>query len=337
MNLDLISKLPKPARYFPLDKGIYEVAPNLRSFGTDFGNGSQDQKVFQLDSAFPNYRKNKLQCRQERLTKYVLTHNLSKKVELGVHEFVVNRLVFDCPDFFTFEKKDNLQILHCSLTGESIVFDSSWNWIDVKGSEIVPSYMSGLDALCCQFQEDVAVTSRDESEREGWLSALHLCSPSHWAPESKIGRNYSTVHAPIAGSDKMNRIASQLVDGAIRKGPYVRFVWGFGTDERLNHHPEPAPGCDPAVWKGRSFQKESKESPFILRLERQLLYGLPHLDAYFFGIHVYFIDGKEIRANARERELLRSALLSMTPESLEYKGLKDCLPDVLSWFEQCST
>jgi hypothetical protein len=334
MNLELIKTLPSPARYFPLDKGVYEVAPNLRSFGMDFGNGAQDQKVFQFDSQFSLFRKNKIDCRSERISKYFCTHRLSSELESGASEFIANRLISDWPELFRLELKSDRKILHCMLTQEVLVFDNSWKWIEAINSHISPAYVSGLDALCSQIQEDVALTSRTEQEKEGWLSALHLCSPSHWAPESKIGKNFSEVHAPIAGVEKMNRAAPQLVEGAVRKGPYVRFVWGFGTDKRLNHHPEPAPDFDPSLWRGRSFQKESNESPFILRLERQLLYGLPSLEAFFFAIHVYFIDGHEIRANEKEKELLRSALLSMNSANLEYKGLSECLQDVIDWFDQ---
>jgi hypothetical protein len=333
MNLELIKKLPVPARYFPLDKGVYEVAPNLRSFGMDFGNGAQDQKVFQFDSQFGMFRKNKLDCRAERLGKYFCTHRLSAELEAGVCDFIANRLILDWPDLFKLELKADRKFLHCSLTEEILVFDNSWNWIEAIDSQVKPIYVSGIDALCSQIQEDIALTSRTEQEEEGWLSALHLCSPSHWAPESKIGKSFSAVHAPIAGVEKMNRSAAQLVDGSIRKGPYVRFVWGFGTDKRLNHHPEPAPGFEPGLWRGRSFQKESEQSPFILRLERQLIYGLAAFNAYFFAIHVYFIDGQEIRANEKEKGLLRSALLSMNSANLEYKGLSECLQDVIDWFD----
>lgn len=334
MNLELIKTLPAPARYFPLDKGVYEVAPNLKSFGMDFGNGAQDQKVFQFDSQFHRYRKNKIECRAERMDKYFCTERLSTELEVAACEFIANRLILNWPELFRLELKPDRKILHCLLTEEILVFDSYWKWVEAINTHIFPTYVSGFDALCSQLQSDVALTLRTEQEKEGWLAALHLCSPSHWAPESKIGKNFSAVHAPIAGVEKMNRSAPQLVDGAIRKGPYVRFVWGFGTDKRLNHHPEPPPGFDPSLWRGRSFQKDSKESPFILRLERQLLYGLPALDAFLFSIHVYFIDGKEIRASERERGLLRSALLSMNSANLEYKGLSECLQDVIDWFDQ---
>jgi dimethylamine monooxygenase subunit A len=333
MNLELLKKLSPPARYFPLDKGIYEVAPNLRTVSMDFGNGSRDQKVFQFDNQFCRYRENKIACRSERLNKYFCTHELSPELEQGTCEFIARQLSQEWPEFFNLTVTPANFVLICHLTEESIVFDPHWRWLKVLNSKLSLPYVSGLDALCCQIQEDVALTSRSEQEKEGWLSALHLCSPSHWAPESKIGKNFSAVHAPIAGSEKMNRTAPHLVDGAIRKGPYVRFVWGFGTDDRLNHHPEAPKGRDPLEWRGRTFQKESKHSPFILRLERQFLYGLPQLNAYFFAIHVYFIDGVEIRENEREKNLLRSALLSMSTESLEYKGLSHCLQEVIDWFD----
>jgi dimethylamine monooxygenase subunit A len=31
--------MSKPARYFPIESGRYEVKPGLFKFGTDFGNG----------------------------------------------------------------------------------------------------------------------------------------------------------------------------------------------------------------------------------------------------------------------------------------------------------
>jgi hypothetical protein len=122
----------------------------------------------------------------------------------------------------------------------------------------------------------------------------------------------------------------------VHKGPYTRFVWGFGSDMRLNHHPEPAPGADPAVWKGRSFSRDREGSPFILRVERQVIHGLPEVNAAIFGIRIYFMDGEEIRRQPAHRALLRSALLSMTPESRVYKGLDQCMDEVIAWLDEAN-
>jgi len=195
----------------------------------------------------------------------------------------------------------------------------------------VPSYISAFDALCSQVQEDIAVMRMDSTGRD-WLAAIHLCAPGHWSAGDKIGKNFFSIHAPVAEVERMNRAASALVDAMIRKGPYVRFVWGFSTDLRLNHHPEPPPGADPKTWKGRTFDA-SAASPFLLRVERQVTWGLPEVNAAIFTIRVYYVDGNEIKANPAERALLRSGLLSMTENSRRYKGLDKCMDEVLIWLD----
>ena len=164
-------------------------------------------------------------------------------------------------------------------------------------SKATPAYSSAFDALSSQIQEDVAVVSTDG--KKDWLSAIHLCSPSHWAAEDKIGKDFTAIHLPVPGIEKVNRAAGSLVDAMVRKGPYVRFVWGFSTDTQLNHHPEPPPGADPLKWKGRTFDPGRAGSPFLLRVERQTLWGLPEVAAGIFAIRVYFLDGQQIRDNPK--------------------------------------
>src|SRR5206468_2092864 len=98
------------------------------------------------------------------------------------------------------------------------------------------------------------------------------------------------IHRPVPGIDKVNQAARSYIEAAIGKGPYVRFVWGFATDRRLNHHPEPPPGMSPESWRGRTFDAGSP-SPFLLRIERQQLWGLPAVRAAVFLIRVSFVDG----------------------------------------------
>lgn len=325
--------LKNPARYFPIEKGLYEVAPGLRSLGQAMGNGKRDSLVFQFDDAFEKYRKNKIACRAERLSKYTCLSNYSAEVSAAVNRFLIDRLVMEHPDFFAIRpRSDEGFDLVCSLTRETISLDENYEYCSqVKSTP----YISAFDAVCAQIQEDVAVMSVDD-EGNNWLSAIHLCSPSHWAAEDKIGKTFSEIHAPVPGIEKMNRASSSLVDAIINKGPYVRFVWGFGTDQRLNHHPIPPPGVALEGWRGRTFRliPGSAESPFSLRVERQVLFGLPAVKSSVFTIRTYFIDGEEIRSRPTERALLRSGLLSMTPESRTYKGLADCMGEVVAWLDE---
>jgi hypothetical protein len=336
MSFDLLP----PARYFPMQKGIYEVAPGLASFGTSFGNGERESHVFQFDREFGRYRENKLRCRAERLDKYFVTRDFKPDVASRVARFIIERLLVESPAIFRWEDDaSGGGTLFCALTGDTLRFNAARELTGFDSLEpIEPAYASAYDALISQVQEDFAVVTRGTPSSPGkdWLAALHLCSPSHWAAEDKIGRDFFSIHEPIAEVEKLNRAAGAIIDAMIRKGPYVRFVWGFGTDDRLNHHPVPPSGADQTEWRGRSWAPQrvaAGKSPFILRVERQITWGLPEVESAIFAIRVSFIDGGELKADPKERSLLRSSLLSMTEKSRGYKGLDCCMDEVIGWLD----
>jgi dimethylamine monooxygenase subunit A len=326
-------ELPSPARYFPLEKGLYEVAPGLHPLGRSFGNGALDSQALQITSAFPRYRANKLAARAERFSKYVTATECDARTASAVNAFLVERLCAEHPELFTREAQGDACILHAHHTGDRIALDPSHALAEGSVGEV--PFASAFDALCLQFECDVAVV-RAEGEREtfrDWLAALHLCAPSHWAAEDKIGLPFTAIHAPIPHIEKVNAAAESLVRAMVHRGPYVRFVWGFATDDRLNHHPEPPLGEDPGTWRGRAFDEAREPSPFLLRVERQVTVGIPEAGAALFGIHVSFIEGAAIRANERERTLFAAALRSLSPASRVYKSIEGSLDRVLAYLE----
>ncbi len=274
--------MPNP-HYFPIEKGVYELTPGLRPFGFDFGNGDFDQKLFQIDSEFETFRKNKICCLAERKDKYVQRFSLSLKVESEISEFIRSRL----------KEEHKIEVT-----------DSS------------------LDDLALLVPEDFAVISRDQNS--DWVSYLHLCSPSHWSAEGKIGKSFFAVHAPVPGIEKILKAQKAMVDAIISKGPFVRFVWSFVTDRELNHHPD---SVHPRVWRGES------ENPFFLRVERQVTWPFPSLNAGLFTIRVSFVDSQVIKSNAFYKENLVSALKGMTDESLQYKGILDFRDQVIEYLD----
>lgn len=330
----------KPAFYFPIERQLYEVAPNLKPFGFDFGNGSCDQRVFQIDENFNSYRENKLACRKERLNKYFLTHNFSTLHEKALSEFVIEQLLKDYPQFFKVTPASNhsnndLYILQCLHTGDQITYSKASMHLQQfqtalsEPSKLTPAPEHLIDALSLQVAEDVCLLIRRTPEQHD-IGLLHLCSPSHWAAEDKIGRTFAEVHAPIPHIEKINKASLNMVEAMINKGPFVRFVWSFVTDTRLNHHPVAPAGFDAVNWKGRSFNPDA-ETPFYLRIERQVVYGLPHIDSSFFGIGITFIEAQKIKADPNMNQQLLGALNSMSDESKAYKGVLHCFSELISY------
>jgi len=298
-----------PAKYFPWTKGVYEVAPALRPFGTDFGNGEADQRLFQLDDEFERYAENKRSALRERRGKYVRAFRLSREVERAAIDLIVTKLASDYPDTY----RAGFEGDHRALSELNEEGEEAKTWVLPalgKGTQS-PS----LDLLARLIQEDIALVST-EADLD-WVSYLHLCSPSHWAAEEKIGRPFTDVHAPIPGFERVNAAAAGIVDAMVNKGPFVRFVWGVESDDHLNHHPEAPEGIDQDEWWGRLFD----QGRFWVRTERQVIWGLPAARASLFSIRVGFVPDTVVMSDAALRESLLKGVLSMTPEGRAYKGL----------------
>ncbi len=321
------------AYYFPLDNGRYEVKPGLIPFGSDLGNGIADRVVFQFDDNFADYRQIKLAVRAERLSKYYQTCNYSDTIASAIARLIIQRLTLEHPQHFHIEHLASGDIaFYSQLTGETLYLDTNWQLLHIQTSanSTYPAYISTLDALAAQIQEDLTVICRAENG-SNWLSAVHLCYPNHWSAEEKIGKNFSCIHTPVAGMEKINRRADAIVNTMINRKPMVRFGWGLSTDTRLNHHPEPPAKLSLQQWYGRNFDPQHPR--LYLRIERQVIWGLPQCQAALFTIRTYFRDCSVIKKDPELRHKLSSAIESMTPESLIYKGLAETKDSILTWLQ----
>jgi hypothetical protein len=226
---------------------------------------------------------------------------------------------------------DGTLSISCQLTGETLYLDTAYQLQQVQAVELTESpYVSTLDALASQLQEDVTVVSRSGDSH--WISAIHLCYPNHWSAETKIGRDFATVHAPVAGMTAINQRDNAIVQTMITRKPSVRFAWGLSTDTRLNHHPVLSAGVAIDTWQGRAFDPQNPQ--LYLRIERQVIWGLPDCDAALFTIRTYFRDCRAIKQDPKLRASLVSALNSMLPKSLVYKGLNGSRDAIIAWLTQ---
>ena len=323
--------LPRSASYFPLQQGLYDVGPGLKDFGTDLGNGSPDQQVFQLDEEFPTYRQVKLNARQERLSKYYRTHMLSSDVSSSILRFIIERLTLEHPEQFHLSSESEKDIaLHCRLTDETLVFDHKLRLIRVEraGPAPTPDYHDALDALACQIQEDLVILSQSPFGRD-WLAAVHLCQANNWAAEEKIGQTFQAIHDPVAGMKNSKRDAEAMVTTIVNKGPFLRFAWGLTPEAELNQHPRPCLSSTNKNEKKKYF--DPKQPSLYMRVERQILWPFPEQHAALFTIRTYLTDCHHIRDNKEQNDQLVSALNSMTKEQLKYKCLNKNLKPIVKW------
>ena len=295
-------------KYLPFLDGKYSTAPALNAMAKA---NAQDQYVFQLDDEYDIYIGNKHGCRNEDIRKYFIEAEGQAGTAAAINRLIVQQLTREHPVVFSLSDDDGGYTLHNNRTSQTLHWQS--DWINIEPGD----YLSLFDALCSQVQEDIAICQLD-GDRD-WLAAIHLSAPNHWAPAEKIGKPFSAVHAIVPGMEKLNQQYFKMLTTAVQKGPFFRFAWGIATDTRLNHHPIPPPGIDPLFWEGRRV--ESDTSQIYLRVERQTTVGIPACNAFLFTIRTYFYDIDEL--TAEEKNALFRAVESMSPQSLEYKGLTD--------------
>lgn len=171
-----------------------------------------------------------------------------------------------------------------------------------------------LDGIVEQMQEDVVIHAL-EDERD-WMAYGHICFPSGWRPEEKIGRPLNEIHTPVPGMDLGN--SRKLVETMVHHGPFERFVWSVVFDDRLNFHPDQL----------RSSFNLTDPIVFV-KIERQVTIGFLEQQGALFLLSQSLIGPNQI-----DRLALAKAIQQMNATELRYKGLDQCKPDLLKWLEQ---
>ena len=143
------------------------------------------------------------------------------------------------------------------------------------------------------------------------MAATHICCPSSWSPEEKIGETFDQIHEVIPGMSLKN--SRKLIE-AMTSGVYERSVWGLIYEDELNYHPS---------IKRKVFDKLNPQ--FWVKVERQIMVGLPKHRSLLFILKQTLIPEKDT-----ELELLHKALVGMTLEQKKYKSISE---DVIEYLK----
>ena len=305
--------------YIPTE---YSVKPGLKKL--------EDDPHFIIDEWYPDYRNEKMDARYEDLEKYYIekpaktglrakeqqsTHNaLMKTITLWMAETLAKKY-----KKISFRSEQENYVLHNDYSNESVWVDEDLDVLQIikspnyiysnKRSEKFPDppYKNLFDALCSQIQEDVCIMRNDE------LVANHVCLPSWWCPDERMGMSMREIHDKVPGMDKT--AYEHIWNACLHKGPYLRYNWTLTDTPILNQHPS------------KNIGKNFDRGSLFLRIERQVLQGFPDVDGVLFLIHTYV--GEVRTLEKKQRKTLANVIDNMTDEELEYKGLTDKKKDII--------
>ena len=185
--------------------------------------------------------------------------------------------------------------------------------------------------LSLAFAEDFAVLDG----ATGTLPWLAVALPSMWAPEDKVGRHFTEVHAPVADNQLIVGAAPQLIKLVTtlltRAESWERFVWTLTAHPRLHGHPQ---RVDSARWPA-GLQGDALAAQTWWRTERQTFIpvpaaaGAPQQAVFTILVNVTpLTTAFEHPADARR---VHDALASMSEAVLAYRGLGDVRDELLRW------
>jgi len=178
---------------------------------------------------------------------------------------------------------------------------------------------AGLAALA--FAEDFAIVDGSS----GCIPWLAVCLPSHWAPEEKLGRHFTDVHAPVADNTLLLKAAEGLMRVVTSPERWERFVWNVSDHPRLHAHPA-------RVEARRWLQTPVAQGWF--RSERQTFIPLPSASQAVFTIHVQVQSLTTVLDSPARALALHDAVASMSEAVLAYRSLGGVRDQLLAWLAE---
>jgi hypothetical protein len=218
------------------------------------------------------------------------------------------------------------------------LLDAGWSALKVEGFDEAPVLQTvrehaGAGAgdttpLPLLVQEDLAVLDGDS----GTLPWLSVCTPSHWAPEAKIGLHWAAAHAPVADNDALMAAQRQIIGLCTNGQCWQRSVYTLSADDRYDQHP-----TRQARTPWPDLQGQALAQRCWLRVERQQFFPVPGRSRQaIFSIRLQFERLDRSAATPDRAQALHDWLATMTQAVADYKGLTAVRPALLAWLAlQC--
>ncbi len=186
----------------------------------------------------------------------------------------------------------------------------------------LPAHWRLVGLLSLAFAQDFALLNGQDA----CIPWLAVTLPSHWAPETKLGQHFATVHAPVADNALLIKAAESLTRLVCGPERWERFVWNVTDQPQLHAHPARAE---------RERWQDCEVAHAYWRTEHQTFVPLPHLNQAIFTIDVQVQPLSRMLAQAPARAMvLHDALASMGPEVLAYRGLQPVRQALLQWLRE---
>ena len=218
------------------------------------------------------------------------------------------------------------------------LLQAGWQALAVPGFEAGPvletvRQVAGLtpeetEPVPLLIEEDLAVLDGPSASLP-WLS---VCTPSHWAPEDKLGLDWASAHAPVADNQALMAAHRPLVALCTNGQCWQRSVYTLSSSGRYDQHPLRWPRTPWPDLRGDRLAEHT-----WLRVERQGFFpvlGRPGQAVFSIRLQIERLDRSASTAHRAQK--LLEWLSSMSEAVAHYKGLGPIRPALLTWLAERS-
>jgi hypothetical protein len=262
--------------YYPLSQGEVPVSSTKT---TKFVHLEGDKgKHFQFGNSVDSllHLSNKIDCREERISKYYQKTLSDEKIKL-LARGLLGILRQQNGDIFEFSDNG----LKNPYTEEELIFDSSMNLVKSKYE-----YLDAFDALACQVPEDIVLMTVDPSTKEDKVTLAHLMSPAEWSAEWAINKSFAQIHENVkkANGNLVISNPSMMVQGLVKLPEPMQRVGAVSwrSYRAINLHSENA---KPEIWDWNN-----PDQKVFLRFERQTVTAWPEINSFMLTVRGYYND-----------------------------------------------
>jgi dimethylamine monooxygenase subunit A len=191
-------------------------------------------------------------------------------------------------------------------------------------------------SLSLQMQEDFVIL-HDHAAGGGFTAEFFsVCFPSNWRPIDKLGKDFLSIHAPVADNAMLLKAREGVESIAFRQQSMVRHVWLLSPTPDLAQDPEERGINWQSVLQATGNGSDTLLSQVYFRVERQSTLPLPEINRAVFFIRIMVCPLLQVlQVDPSRAQALSRTLASMSEAFLHYRGmqlLKDPLCEALERF-----
>lgn len=301
-------------RYFPFSS-TFDLKMGTTPLATD-------HPVVEIDENYHDEILLKRKLLQEDPSYYYQASPVTKEAQWEVVEKILSGLVLSHPEKFSFKKINSQCKWENKILGEKIDFV-------IGDFDSLP--MEPLDWAGRQVQEDLLLLDAASILRGG-----QVCFPSGWDIESKFGKHFLDLHAPVPSLMAPTlRAADKLIERIPIHKPIARTNWGFRITDQMDFSSRHTARYRKLLdERSTEITDDNAGDTIFVRSERQTLSRLPLSGFILFTIHTYNSKVKDECKDLNRAKAMLSFLHTVPPDLLEYKVMTTFVKKLIRYLEK---